>query len=55
MKRKVDKFFVGLSLGIMAGVLLLDNSKDVKKMVDKGKDAALEKVESLKKAATKKS
>lgn len=39
----------------MAGVLLLDNSKDVKKMVDKGKDAALEKVESLKKAATKKS
>ena len=50
----MDKFFVGLSLGIMAGVLLLDNSKDVK-MVDKGKDAVQEKVESLKKAATKKS
>lgn len=49
----MDKFFVGLSLGIMAGVLLLDNSKDVKKMVDKGKDAFQEKVESLKKSATK--
>lgn len=50
----MDKFFVGLSLGVMAGVLLLDNSKDVKKLVEKGKDAALEKVESLKKTATQK-
>ncbi len=50
----MDKFFVGLSLGIMAGVLLLDNSKDVKKMVEKGKDAVADTVENLKKSAAKK-
>ena len=43
------KFFSGLALGMIAGMLLLDSSKDVKKLVEKGKDAVQEKISEMKK------
>ena len=43
------KFFSGLALGMIAGMLLLDSSKDVKKLVEKGKDAVKEKISEMKK------
>ncbi|MBQ2712675.1 MAG: hypothetical protein IJF71_04785 [Clostridia bacterium] len=39
------KFFVGLTLGMLAGVFLLDQSKDVKSLVAKGKEAVKEKIQ----------
>ncbi len=43
-----SKFIGGLALGMIAGALLFDSSKDVKNLVEKGKQAVADKVENLK-------
>ncbi len=46
-----NKFVCGIVLGVIAGALLFDSSKDVQKLVEKGKEAVQNKVESIKNKA----